>query len=72
MENKILEKIQRKTSQKVLLSSNLKELKIDSLDLAELIFEAEQELNVQFDDNELLKLATVQDIIDLINKTLKK
>ncbi|EGV00560.1 hypothetical protein MCSF7_02609 [Mycoplasmopsis columbina SF7] len=72
MENKILEKIQRKTSQKVLLSSNLKELKIDSLDLAELIFEAEQELNVQFDDNELLKLATVQDIINLINKTLKK
>lgn len=43
-----------------------KDLGIDSLDLVDLVFELEEEIGVQFEDDELLKLKTVQDLINLI------
>ncbi|VEU78263.1 phosphopantetheine-binding protein [Mycoplasmopsis columbinasalis] len=71
MEEKIIAKIQTKTKAKVTPNSTLKELKIDSLDIAELIFDMENELKVTFNDEELTKLQSVQDIVDLVKKTTK-
>ena len=45
-----------------------KDLGIDSLDLVDLVFELEEEIGVQFEDDELLELKTVKDLLDLIAK----
>lgn len=47
--------------------SSFKELGIDSLDLVDLVFELEEEIGTEFQDDELLKLTTVQDLLDLID-----
>lgn len=45
-----------------------KDLGIDSLDLVDLVFELEEEIGVQFEDDELLELKTVKDLLSLIDK----
>ncbi len=51
----------------VKLESNLYEdLKIDSLSAVELALELETEFDISIEDEELAKLETVQDIINLI------
>ena len=51
----------------VKLESNLYEdLKIDSLSTVELALELETEFDISIEDEELAKLETVQDIINLI------
>ena len=45
-----------------------KDLGVDSLDLVDLVFELEEEIGVQFEDDELTSLKTVQDLLDLIAK----
>ena len=47
--------------------SSFKELGIDSLDLVDLVFELEEEIGIEFEDEELLKLSTIQDLLDLID-----
>lgn len=47
--------------------SSFKDLGIDSLDLVDLVFELEEEIGVEFQDDELLKISTVQDLLDLID-----
>ena len=44
-----------------------KDLVFDSLDLVDLVFELEEEIGVEFQDDELLKITTVQDLLDLID-----
>ena len=51
--------------------STLKELQIDSLDLVEVIVNAEAETGATFDDDELLELKTVGDVVDLLDKKTK-
>ncbi|MFV0382378.1 MAG: acyl carrier protein [Breznakia sp.] len=52
----------------VKLEANLKDdLGIDSLAAVELALELENEFDVRIEDEELAKLETVQDIIDIIN-----
>lgn len=49
-------------------TANLKDdLGIDSLSAVELALELETAFDVQIDDEELAKLETVQDIIDILN-----
>lgn len=48
--------------------SVLRDLGIDSLDLVDLVFELEEEIGVQFEDDELLNIKTVKDLLDLIDK----
>ena len=48
--------------------STLKELQIDSLDLVEVVVNAEAETGVTFEDDELVDLKTVGDVVDLLNK----
>ncbi len=47
-------------------NSNFKELGIDSLDLVDLVFQMEEALGVQFEDEELLSIQTVGDLIKLV------
>ncbi len=44
------------------------DLDIDSLAAVELAMELENEFGIQIEDEELVKLKTVQDIVDLMNQ----
>lgn len=66
--DKIKERLTPKLKGKELTKESVfKDLGIDSLDLVDLVFELEEEIGVQFDDDELLKIKTVQDLLDLID-----
>lgn len=66
--DKINERLSAKLKGKELTKeSSFKELGIDSLDLVDLVFELEEEIGVEFQDEELLKISTVQDLLDLID-----
>lgn len=53
--------------QELTKDSVFRELGIDSLDLVDLVFELEEEIGTEFEDDELLKIKTVQDLLDLID-----
>ncbi len=55
-------------SKDVTLESSFKDLGIDSLDLVDFVFELETELEITFEDDELMSLKTVQDVVGLVNK----
>ncbi|MDR0831548.1 MAG: phosphopantetheine-binding protein [Bacillales bacterium] len=46
----------------------LKSLGIDSLDIVEIVSDAEEAFKIEFSNEELETIRTVQDIIDLANK----
>lgn len=48
---------------KITMESNLKELGLDSLDLVEIILDGEERLGITFENDELLKFATVGDVV---------
>ena len=45
--------------------TNLRELGIDSVDLVESLLNFEEKMNLTFEDEAMLKLSTVQDVLDL-------
>jgi len=49
------------------IDTSFKDLGVDSLDLVDLVFELEEEIGVQFEDEELLQLKTVNDLLTLID-----
>ena len=53
------------------MASEFKALGIDSLDLVDLVFQLEEELNTQFEDEELMQIKTVRDLCQLIDKKVK-
>lgn len=53
------------------LTSTFRDLNIDSLDLADLVFQFEEKLGVEFEDDELMNLKTVQDVVNLIDSKKK-
>lgn len=53
------------------LESTFKDLNIDSLDLADLVFNFEEKLNIRFEDDELMNLKTVSDVVKLIDAKKK-
>ena len=66
--DKIKDRLSSKLKGKELMKEpSFKELGIDSLDLVDLVFELEEEIGVEFQDEELLKISTVQDLLDLID-----
>ncbi|MEG0367207.1 MAG: acyl carrier protein [Coprobacillus sp.] len=66
--DKINERLANKLNDKELTTeTHFKDLGMDSLDLVDLVFELEEEIGVEFEDAELMKLKTVQDLLDLIN-----
>lgn len=64
---KIKEKVEPKLKGRELTEDmGFKDLGIDSLDLVDLVFELEEDIGVQFEDDELLGLKTVKDLLKLI------
>ena len=45
--------------------TNLRELGIDSVELVEILLNFEEKMNLTFEDEAMLKLSTVQDVLDL-------
>ena len=45
--------------------TNLRELGIDSVDLVEILLNFEEKMNLTFEEEAMLKLSTVQDVLDL-------
>ena len=45
--------------------TNLRELGIDSVDLVGILLNFEEKMNLTFEDEAMLKLSTVQDVLDL-------
>ena len=54
--------------QELTLDSNLRDLGIDSLDVVDLIMDLEEELGIEFSDEELMSIPTMKDVCDLIDK----
>ncbi|WP_029608520.1 acyl carrier protein [Mycoplasma simbae] len=67
----VISKVQSHTKIKVELHSLLKELKIDSLTLAELVFDLEEQLQIRVSDEELMNIKTIEDVVRLIENTQK-
>lgn len=64
---KLLEILKGKASVKEIeRTSNLRELGIDSLDLVEIIMDVEDNFGIQFENDELNKLNTVDDVVKAI------
>ena len=51
----------------VTLDSNLKDLGIDSLDLVEIVLQAEDEFGINFSDEELNSFKTVKDVCTVLD-----
>ncbi len=70
MENKIFEEIKKlikdRFNKNVELDTVLSELGIDSLSLLDLVVDAESQYGIQISDEELIKIKTVQDIVNAI------
>ncbi len=60
------EKLKSMTKQKFTDESDIFEIGIDSLDLVELIIEAEDELNVSVSDEDLSSIKKVKDITEVL------
>ena len=56
----------------VTVESSLKELGLDSLDVVEMLTDMEEKYGIEFDNDEMLELGTVNDVISVIEKKLKK
>lgn len=50
---------------------NLTVLGLDSLDLVEVMLEIEEELHIEFSSDEIEELATLKDVLNLIETKLK-
>lgn len=50
-------------SSKITMESNLKDLGLDSLDLVEIILDAEERLEITFENEELSAFKTVGDVV---------
>ncbi|WP_027334104.1 phosphopantetheine-binding protein [Mycoplasma elephantis] len=70
MEEKIISAIQNLTNLKVNINSSIEELGIDSLDLVQLVVDAENEFNIQIDDEEIAGIKYVKDFINLAKSKL--
>ncbi len=59
--------VKAKTGKDITIESNLKDIGIDSLDLLDLVVEAEGIFGIEISDEELLKLNTIQDVVNAID-----
>lgn len=65
----VLNELKKYTKKSFDENTLLAELNIDSLDLAEIIIEAEEKFGIEIADEELMKVKTINDIILLIEKS---
>lgn len=67
----IYNNLKNKTKQKFTDTSNIYEIGIDSLDLIEMITDAEDELKVRISDEELESIKTVGDVVKVFEGKIK-
>lgn len=69
-----LQKIFSKVSKRTDITKDcvLKDLGLDSLDLVEVLMSIEEEFNIEFEEDEMLELKTVQDVYNAIEKKISK
>ena len=65
----VFDKIKKLTNKNFDLKTKIEDLNIDSLDLVELIVEAEDELNIRIEDELLTSIETVSDILKAIKES---
>ncbi len=69
--NQIKKFLKKYTKVEITLNSNIKKIGLDSLDLIDLIMEAEEKFSIQIPDDELLKIQTIKDLVDKIQNSKK-
>lgn len=70
--NEVLANFQKIAKNKeVTLESNVKELGLDSLDIVDLLMDMEEKYNIEFENEEMTELVTVNDVIKAIESKLK-
>lgn len=62
IKNDIIKKLQKITTKKITENSLISDLKIDSLDLVELVVDIEKQYNVFIPDEKLSSIKTINDI----------
>ncbi|WP_025755690.1 phosphopantetheine-binding protein [Mycoplasmopsis cricetuli] len=67
----MFKELQKYTNTTFNMSTKISDLKIDSLDLAEMIIDAEEKYNIIIDDKKINDVKTVEDVILLIENSLK-
>ena len=70
MKNEIIKSLEKLTNSKINLNDKIEDMPIDSLDLVELIANAEEKYNCEITDEELLSIKTVADIVAIFNSKL--
>lgn len=71
IEKLVFGKLTKLTKKPFTPESQISEIGVDSLDLVELITETEAELDITITDEELVKIVTVNDIIQLLSQKVK-
>ena len=70
--NEVLANFQKIAKNKeVTLESNVKELGLDSLDIVDLLMDMEEKYNIEFKNEEMTELVTVNDVVKAIESKLK-
>lgn len=70
--NEVLANFQKIAKNKeVTLESNVKELGLDSLDIVDLLMDMEEKYNIEFENEEMTELVTVNDVVKAIESKLK-
>lgn len=67
----IISEIQKLTKAQVQVDSQIRDLKIDSLDLVQLVVDAESKFNISIDDEEITKIEKVSDFIEIVKEKSK-
>lgn len=72
VEEKLLDIVKKHVEvENVGLNSKLDELGLDSIDVACVLFDIENQFSIQFSDEEMLSLKTVEDLVRLIGEKTK-
>ena len=70
--NEVLANFQKIAKGKeVTLESNVKELGLDSLDIVDLLMDMEEKYDIEFENEEMTDLITVNDVVKAIEAKLK-
>ncbi len=68
--DKIIAKISK--NKDITPETSLKDLGLDSLDMVEVLMEVEEELDIQFEEDEMVNLKTVNDVYNAVERKIKK
>ena len=72
IKREILKAIENKSGKKVTTKSVLKDIGMDSLDMLDQVVEFEAKYNIKINDEDLFEIKSVQDIVNTVEKYVKK